>query len=257
MLYFAMLNPKPNKNTNKQLNSKLNTNINHSKFKRALKFTKASNIRQAFTKTSKEALLFAKGWAKNPLQLGALFQTSQTFAKKLVPHIDWSGEYVLELGAGLGNLTQVILESDNSHTKAQNTKPENSNSDTQAKNNHQHSKFACVEVEQNFVTHLKNKFPHINIQQGSAEFLPELFPHMVGKVRTIVSLIPMVSLPTDLRKAILASCMKMLDKDGFILQGSYYWKPVVKHNDANINRIEFVWKNMPPIHLYKYTHKVA
>lgn len=177
----------------------------------------------------KEASIFAQSWAKNPLQLGALFQTSNTFAKKLISHIDWSGEYVLELGAGLGNLTEQILKS-------------TSNPD----------KFGCIEVEQRFANHLKTKFSNVNVVEGSAEFLPQHFPHMVGKVRTIVSLVPMLSLPKPLCNAIIQSCAQMLDPKGFILQGSYYWKPTVRPTNLKISKVEFVWQNLPPIHLYKY-----
>lgn len=177
----------------------------------------------------KESLLFTKEWMKNPLQAGALFQTSNTFAKRICSAVDYSNGYILELGAGLGNITAHL---------APKIDP---------------AKFACVEIEQRFYTHLKQKFPNLHIIKGSAENLETLLPEMVGKVRCIVSLIPMVSLKPALRQKILQSCLNMLDEKGFILQGSYYWKPITTHLQAKIEHIDFIWKNMPPIHIYKYT----
>lgn len=181
-------------------------------------------------KKLKTGLLFARNWLKNPRQCGALFQTSSAFTSKLLQQVDFDKQFIIELGPGLGNITTPLQ--------------------AQIKHN-----FACVEIEEKFCKHLHKQLPHVRVVHGSADKLPELLPEFVGKTGCIVSLIPMVSLKPKLRKAILDSCMTMLADDGYLLQGSYYWKPIAVRDDVDIQHMGFVWKNIPPIHIYKYSKR--
>ena len=177
----------------------------------------------------KERYSFIKRWINNPKQVGALFQTSQKFVDRIVKEIDWSG-YVIELGAGLGNVTMKINKILPSSEK-----------------------FAAVEIDHIFCKDLRKKFDQINIVEGSAAELEILLPHMIGKVSTIVSVLPMLSLSKELRYAIMESMSKMLSPTGFILQGTYGIKPSIPCKDRmNVTRLSTTWYNMPPITLHRY-----
>lgn len=177
---------------------------------------------------------FLKQWIRNPRQVGALCQTSGTFVSRIVDEIDWSG-YVIELGPGLGNVTVGINDAIN--CKMLTTT----------------DKFAAVEIDSVFCKNLRVRFPTLNITEGSASDLHNLFPNMIGKVSTIVSVLPMLSLPKELRTEISISMSKMLSPNGYVLQGTYGFKPSIPNNNQfTVSRLSTTWNNIPPISLDRY-----
>lgn len=212
----------------------------------------------------KDSVRFARGWLKNPLRAGAFCQTSKTFTKRICDLVDFSSEHIVELGAGLGNITSELVAriqnnycSDDFDSSMQ-KRCDNGfdNDDGKVLRNFDDSSmkcnFNCVEIDEQFYQYLKLKFPNTNIIKGSAENLEMLMPKLVGKVGCIVSLIPMVSLKPVVRQRILRSCMAMLKPGGYLLQGSYYWRPITTNDSVKISHMDFVWWNVPPIHIYKY-----
>lgn len=180
---------------------------------------------------------FLKRWAANPLQVGAIFQTSKVFTNKMLDEVNWDTEYILELGPGLGNLTQEILVRKKDKTV-----------------------FKAIEIDKVFCKQLKKKFPeekfpNSHIIQGSACDLEKIMPELVGKVHVVVSVLPLMSFKKDFRKKIIDSVQKMLTPNGYLLQGSYHVKPPVLSDDFEVNKLSTVWKNVPPIRVYKYDLK--
>ena len=141
----------------------------------------------------RENRLFFKQWIKHPGRLGTLAPISVQFAKTVAAELTTPDELIVEIGAGTGRLTRALLEGG--------VNPE---------------KLAAVELDGSLASFLRQTLPGLydeqttapHIIEGDATYLDTLIPaKWVGKVDTVVSVIPLMYLPKEQRLAIIdAAC---------------------------------------------------
>lgn len=138
--------------------------------------------------------------------------------------------YVVEFGAGTGNVTKALLE--------KNIPP---------------SRLIVFEYSKSFADYLKNNLPGIRVIQDNAANLEQYLPQN-AYVGCIVSSIPFVSLPKEISLDIIETMKKVID-DNYIIQYTYalYKKTLLEEQGLIIHRKQIVWKNVPPacIQIYK------
>lgn len=192
----------------------------------------ASGFRGSFS----EKFFFLRQWVKHPRQFGAILPSSAAFCTALARHVSPNG-YVVELGAGTGNLTKALLN--------QGVPPE---------------RLIVVEIDANCCAVLRKRFPHLTIIQGNAQNLCHLLPrNVVGNVRTLVSCLPFLNFPSSVRHTIVRACTQVLTPDGQILLLTYApISPIpAKTFGLSKKRLEFVLFNLPPASVWHYQFSVV
>lgn len=138
--------------------------------------------------------------------------------------------YIVEFGAGTGNVTRALLE--------KNIPP---------------SRLLVFEYSKSFADYLKKTFPGIRVIQDDAANLPKYLPHNAYAV-CIVSSIPFVSLPQNVSLNII-NTMKNVIEDRPVIQYTYALtkKTILEKNGFIIRKRQIIWKNVPPacIQLYR------
>ena len=132
-----------------------------------------------------EKQLFFKRWIKNPLSLGAVLPSSRALGKLMVKSLMEDnqsalakGQYILEIGAGTGSCTDILLKSGISANQ-----------------------LICVEKDPDLFAYLKKRFPHVQTLHGDASQLDSLLPAAIQtKITAVVSGIPMLPLPFHVQK---------------------------------------------------------
>jgi len=95
---------------------------------------------------------FFKGFIKHPGAVGAIAPSSRYLASEMLRQIDWKTcSAVAEIGPGTGPFTQAILDQCGKSTR-----------------------FFAVEINPQFVKHLKQRFPLADIAQADASDLKAL-----------------------------------------------------------------------------------
>lgn len=181
-----------------------------------------------------ENFLFFKRLIRNPRSLGAIVPSSKSLARFICRHIDYKpGDYIVEIGAGTGSFTRTILQ-------------------TGIPSSH----FFVVELDLELAKYLKIQFPTLQVIHGNAASLDYLLPpEVIGKVRTVVSGIPMVNLPKKAQKEIIDSCVKILCKEGGILQFTYGPVSPIPAQIFGVYgcKLGRVLQNIPPATVWRYT----
>lgn len=181
-----------------------------------------------------ENFLFLKRLIRNPRSLGAIVPSSKTLARFICRHIEYKeGDFIVEIGAGTGRFTRAILQSGI---------PE--------------SRLIVLELDSELAHYLRGNFPGVLVIEGNAAILETLIPEeAIGKVRTIISGIPMVNLPQKAQREIMDSCFRILGDGGHVLQFTY--GPVspipVKSFGLFASKLGRVLQNIPPATVWRYS----
>ena len=169
--------------------------------------------------------LFFKGFFQNPRTMGAVLPSSRYLARTMANCIDKTATgFIVELGPGTGAITRGILAAGISSDK-----------------------IIALEVESHFAEKLKKQFPQIQVIQGNASELSTLMENK-GPIDTIISSLPLRSLPKETRNKILNEIPKILSPNGRFIQFTY----AIKHNDHFYPKTfvqetsVIVWRNIPP-----------
>lgn len=180
-----------------------------------------------------EAVLFLKRWLKHPLRLGAIAPSSKSLAemiaKQVVPD---PNHFVVELGAGTGTLTRKLLEFGIPNDR-----------------------LFVVELDPELYTFLSDAHPLANVIQGNATDLDKLLPpHCVGNVSTIVSGLPISTMPYILQKRIIDAALSVLAPKGDIIQYSYrHTSPIpVERLGLSKEKIGMTLRNIPPATVWRF-----
>lgn len=151
--------------------------------------------------------------------------------REMLKGIDFdTAKVIVELGAGTGPITDILLKK---------VKP--------------HTRLLIVEIEPDFCKRLRARFPHAEIVEGNAAHLDQLLADRgVGQVDHMVSGLPMPSIPHPVRKAIFESAMKCMSPDGIFRQLTVmpyvYWN-FYRHYFQDVT-FKLVPMNLPPAGVY-------
>lgn len=181
--------------------------------------------------------LFMLSVLRNPRQLGAVVPSSRQLCK-LLAHYAAAVEGdapIIELGGGSGALTRAFL--------AAGIDP---------------SRLYVVELDPTLAAYLKRALPQVNVIHGNAAELHRILPSkIIGKVGRVISGIPMINLPEDVRRRILDSCFDVMVQGGAYLQ--YTYSPLSSINTKvyglTKKRLGTIFLNLPPATVWEYRKK--
>ncbi len=180
-----------------------------------------------------EQLLFFRRWVKNPLKMGAVAPSSKFLAKAMAAAtFQNKNDIIVELGGGTGSFTEALCAAG-----------------VLEKN------LYVIEIDPELCQYLRARFPNVTIIQGDAQNLKKILPPEIhGKVESIISGIPFLSLPIKIRHNIIKSCFQVLKPKGQFVQFTYGLKSSLptKKFDLNKERMEYVFLNFPPATVWRY-----
>lgn len=143
---------------------------------------------------------------------------------------------VVELGGGTGAITQALL--------AHGVPP---------------ARLAVLERNERFAAMIQERYPAITTLNADAQHLRRALGRgdEAPPVATIVSGLPLLTLPDDVCHRILAEVAALLRPHGRFLQFTYGRRsPVpadwVRESGARVTRIGTVWSNLPPAAVWQY-----
>jgi phosphatidylethanolamine/phosphatidyl-N-methylethanolamine N-methyltransferase len=180
-----------------------------------------------------EELLFFRRWLAHPLKVGAVLPSSQRLGRLVARQVRLGADdIVVELGAGTGTVTRALLASGIPAER-----------------------LFVVEIDPRLCTFLRRGIPSAQIVQGDARHLGELLPgRFVGRCSTVISGIPMLTLPLDLQRRMIDAWFGVLGPNGRLLQYTYSLVspiPEAKHNLVG-RRCGVAVRNVPPAWVWSY-----
>ncbi len=181
---------------------------------------------------------FIKAWIRSPMKMGAVVPSSRYLARAMVAQVDVSKEgMVIELGAGTGVLTHELLQTG-----------------IDLKN------LLVVEREPRLYALLKAHYPTLNIVCADAcDLVSVLAERGVTKVNAVVSSLPLLSIPKEIRRTIVEQMAAAAGADGKIVQFTYGPGSPISRYSMEANglegcKVKTVIANVPPAYVWVY-HK--
>lgn len=169
--------------------------------------------------------LFLRELLEHPESVGAVWPSSKQLARRMAAQVPLSGNgLVVEVGAGTGAVTQALLDRGIPARR-----------------------LWIVERSPSFVQHLRHRFPALTVVGGDAADLESLLPANAA-VDTVVSSLPLRSLPDEVVAAVLNQWRQCLAADGRLVQFTY----ALWGDDADLfsgfteESDRYAWFNLPP-----------
>ena len=138
---------------------------------------------------------------------------------------------VVEFGPGTGRFTEALL--------ARGLPP---------------AKLTLFELDDEFVPWLRQRFPGVTVHQAGAETADQLIN---GKVDTVISGLPLLSMPETVRQGIVGAAFRILAPGGTYVQFTYGPRPplppeTIAALGLSVDRGHKVWANLPPARVYRF-----
>ena len=177
--------------------------------------------------------LFLKRWLRQPLSMGAVMPSgpllTRALALTVVREMQDRDGHVVELGAGTGEVTKALLAAGIASDR-----------------------LALVERDPELISFLRRHFRGPRIIEGDAARLPKLLAREgVAKIATVVSGLPLLSLPAEVVTGIVHGVFEALPKGAALVQFTYGPAPPVPRGlRANLHLVgahgRRIWRNVPP-----------
>jgi phosphatidylethanolamine/phosphatidyl-N-methylethanolamine N-methyltransferase len=178
-----------------------------------------------------EVSLFFRQLFSKPKQVSAIAPSSRWLAREMARNLGPHTGRVVEFGPGTGVLTRGILAAG-----------------VAAKD------LTLFEMNPVFVGYMRENFPGVTVHQAGAQTAADLVAVGVGAV---ISGLPLLSMPLDLREAIVKAAFDILAPGGVYIQFTYGSKPALSPEqlarmglvvDSGVR----VWANMPPANVFRF-----
>jgi phosphatidylethanolamine/phosphatidyl-N-methylethanolamine N-methyltransferase len=182
---------------------------------------------------AKETELFFRQWLRSPKSMGAVIPSSRVLARAVTEAVRWApGEHVIELGAGTGAISQGLIDAG--------IPPE---------------ALMMIELDRQLFDYLRTRFPAVRVVNGDATRMVDLARQQgISRVSTIISGLPMVTMPLAFQRAIIEQSFELLGPDGYLLQYSY--SPVApipaRKLGVDAKLVKFVVRNVPPATVWRF-----
>jgi len=189
-------------------------------------------LRQQFHAARDEWLTFLQSWLRAPHHIGAIAPSSRFLARAIAKQVDLSGtDPIVELGAGTGNVTKALL-----HWGIP------------------AERLIVVERDKLLCQLLHRRFPNLKIIEGDAADLRALLAPMgVTRLSAVVSSLPLLAMPRNVRRAIVDEAFALLGEDGHYVQFTYgLGKLLGEEADLHGTREAFVLLNLPPASVWRF-----
>lgn len=183
------------------------------------------------------SLLFLRSAIKDFKVRGALLPSSNALGKRMVAPIKMKkGIVIVELGAGTGSFTKVILSK----------LPKD-------------GKLLAFEIEPNLARYLRDRFKDervVIISDDAAKMHTHLRKYGVEKADHIISGIPLGSFDRNTRQRILEAVYNNLKDDGLYMQFQYLLASILHIKKIfNVKISAYEIRNMPPAFVYQCKKK--
>jgi len=178
---------------------------------------------------------FYKALFKSPRSVGALFPSSAFLARAIASYVPTNQTgLIIELGAGTGVVTKEIL-----------------------KRGIDPARLVLIEHSKYLSNKLKKRFPNVTTIHGDATDLRNLLSDKCDNVETIVSSLPLLSLPKSVTEKIIKQIDQILKSHGTYIQYTYGLQKSIfeKKHRYHKTASHHVWFNLPPARVDIFTVK--
>ncbi len=179
-----------------------------------------------------ETLLFFRQLVTRPKQISAIAPSSRFLARAMTRDIGPATGRVVEFGPGTGVLTRAIL--------ARGVAPQD---------------LTLFEMSAEFSAHLRQTYPGVTLHTTGAQTAAGLVDKGVGAV---ISGLPLMSMPLEVRESILRAAFDILAPDGIYVQFTYGSKAQVTPDQMTklalrVEQSAYVPFNLPParVHIFR------
>lgn len=182
-------------------------------------------------------LLFLRSFLSNPLKMGALAPSSPKLSRLMASCVDPGTAPVLEIGAGTGVITRALLQ--------RGVSPE---------------RLFVIEQDPFLAAFLQREFPNVCVRQGEAlDTRYILAEEVVGRVRTIISSLPLRNLPRTDQLETVRAMMDALAQGGQLIQFTYAAGCPIPNQRLGLTAecLGRVWVNFPPAAVWRFTRNSA
>jgi phosphatidylethanolamine/phosphatidyl-N-methylethanolamine N-methyltransferase len=180
-----------------------------------------------------KGIRFLREFIRERKTVGAIYPSSKFLMKNMLKHVDFStAKLIVEFGPGSGVFTKGILER---------MAPD--------------AKLLTFELNEKFAQHMEDhiKDDRMILLKQSAEDLGEVLKeHGYEKADYIVSALPLMLLPKEMKKSVLKTCKDFLSKDGQFIQFQYSLnaKKLLEETFSEV-KVNFTPANIPPAFVFK------
>ena len=185
-----------------------------------------------------ENIEFLHAFLKNPTKVGSITPSSPELALEMLKGVKPDADnVVIELGVGTGAITKFLQE----------LVPDERS-------------YLGIELDEALVRVVGKSFPNLNIVCGNAADMCQIYEQSgLGKVSHIISCLPFVSLPADIRDAVLDEVDKFMQQGcifrtlqyahGYYLPSAIKFRKLMQERFGKEKRSPLVVKNVPPGYL--------
>lgn len=178
--------------------------------------------------------LFLRRWISDPKGIGAVAPSSPGLTRRMAREVELrAGEVVVELGPGTGTVTRALIKAGI---------PED--------------RLILVELDPEMHAFLVAKFPQALVLLGDAADLCEILPpRWRGRVSAVVSSLPLLSIPMNIRRRIADAVFRILAPSGRLVQFTYSPFSPLRNAvpELKSERTGFAAFNLPPATIWRYT----
>ena len=174
-------------------------------------------------------VMFGREILANPRAMGAICPSSPALAAHMAAQVPLNQQGpVVELGGGTGTVTAALLKRG---VRAQ--------------------ELVVIERSAKLATHLCRRFPSLRVIQGDAAQLGDLLGSDAGRVRTVVSSLPLRSLPPETVRAIAGQLEAVLAPGARFIQFTYKHRALCSMLSERFTTVysRIIWGNLPPARL--------
>ena len=179
--------------------------------------------------------IWYKNLLENPTEIAALFPCSTETCKLMTAHLEGMDEgYILELGSGMGAITECIL---------QRQAPED--------------KLILIEKNEDFADYLSHKYRNATVFAEDASNAKKLLQAQgIYEVRHIVCSLPLVIMQQEQQLSILDVIFELLHPQGCVSIVTYFVrcpisKKVLDRYNKSSKLFGFTMRNIPPAYVYQ------
>ncbi len=180
--------------------------------------------------------VFFRQWLRNPFAIGAVMPSGRELARAMAKASDSeSGRLVIELGGGTGSITQALLDSG--------LPPE---------------QLVVIERDRRLYRVLAARFPQVRIlNMDAVKALKTLGVEYRGDVGSIVSGLPLLSMPPEFQETLLEESFRLVGRDGDFIQFTYGpVSPVSQRRLAALGlraqKVSRARLNIPPASVWRF-----
>ena len=193
------------------------------------------------TRRRTELALFLRRWLANPLHMGAIAPSGPALARAMARAARMNdagnGGLVVELGPGTGAVTRALIRA-----------------------GIEADRLVLVERDRHLHAWLERCFPRAMVLHSDARRLDRLLiPERNGPIATVVSSLPLNSLPRRERDEIVRAAFRVLTNDGTLIQYSYGLLSPLPGRAFGVvgKRVAFVLPNLPPATVWRFSHAAS